>query len=84
MCEVVRSDGCAFVEKVSVVIKVTIMSDQPVPEPALEPTLTSVLAGIARDNRIGRVARLIDPVRTREHRELKRAYVYALLDPGGA
>ena len=44
-----------------------------------QPTLTSMLASIVRENRPGRTVRLVDPVRTHGHNELKRAYVYALL-----
>jgi hypothetical protein len=40
------------------------MSDEPNAQPAREPTLTSLLAGIVRDNRPGRTVRLVDPVRT--------------------
>ena len=60
-----------------------VMSDQPNAQPAREPTLTSLLASIVRENRPGRTVRLVDPVRTHGHNPLKRAYIYALLDSRG-
>eukprot|EP01043_Picozoa_sp_COSAG02_P037555 COSAG02_NODE_2828_length_7940_cov_6.526081_5_plen_272_part_00 len=60
------------------------MSDEPNVQSAREPTLTSLLASIVRENRPGRTVRLVDPVRTHGHNELKRAYIYALLDSRGA
>ena len=59
------------------------MSDEPNAQPAREPTLTSLLASIVRENRLGRTVRLVDPVRTHGHNPLKRAYVYAVLDSRG-
>jgi hypothetical protein len=59
------------------------MSDEPNAQPAREPTLTSLLASIVRENRPGRTVRLVDPVRTHGHNPLKRAYIYALLDSRG-
>ena len=43
------------------------------------------MATIVRENRRGRTVRLVDPVRTHtcRHNELKRAYIYALMDSHG-
>eukprot|EP01046_Picozoa_sp_COSAG06_P008979 COSAG06_NODE_461_length_15416_cov_516.842854_3_plen_232_part_00 len=69
--------------KNSAAINIGSMSDEPNAQPAREPTLTSLLASIVRENRPGRTVRLVDPVRTHGHNPLKRAYIYALLDSRG-